>query len=343
MRKALNELEQGTLPLERDQSMRAYLEYWLEQIQKPAIRPTTYILYRRIIQKHLIPTLGGISLRRLQPEHIEHLYARKQAEGLASRTIANIHKLLHAALSDAVRRSKVARNILELVKAPRATSPERPTLTQEQAVRLVHSVKEHPLEALLLLALITGMRQGELLALRWSDVDLERGTLQVRRTVSYKARYGFVETETKTAKGKRTIALPPLLVETLKRHRARQQEARQKAGRRWQERDLVFCTQEGNFLTDSFVRRQYYQLLERAGLPRIHFHDLRHSTATILLAMGVHIKLVQELLGHSQVTVTLGIYGHVLPGMQREALQRMEQLLSGEQGIGLSEGLSEEL
>nr|BBH92286.1 hypothetical protein KTA_04850 [Thermogemmatispora argillosa] len=137
-------------------------------------------------------------------------------------------------------------------------------------------------------------------------------------------------TETKTHKGKRTIVLPPLVIDTLKAHQERQLEARRKAGPCWQQKDLVFCTHNGNFLTDSFVRRQYYQILDEAGLPRIHFHDLRHSTATILLALGVPIKVVQELLGHSHVNTTLGIYGHVLPGMQEEALRKLERVLKGE-------------
>ncbi|RAQ97504.1 hypothetical protein A4R35_18350 [Thermogemmatispora tikiterensis] len=345
LRKALNELEQGTVLLGRDQSVRDYLEHWLEYIQKPSIRVTTYILYRRILHKHIIPALGDIPLRRLKPEQIERLYAAKREEGLAAKTISSMHSLLHTALRDAVRRNKVGRNILEMVKAPRATSPERPVLTPEQAVRLIRKVKEHSLEALILLAVMTGMRLGELLALRWQDIDLERGHLQVRRTVSYKAGYGFIETETKTRKGKRSIVLLPPVIETLKAHQARQLEARSKAGDRWKEMDLVFCTRNGNFLIDSFVRRQYYRLLEQAGLPRIHFHDLRHSTATILLALGVNIKVVQELLGHSHVNITLGIYGHVLPGMQEEALQRMGRLLAlegeqeeqGEQGTELSE------
>jgi integrase len=331
LRKALNELEQGTLLLERDQSVRDYLEHWLEFVHKPSIRLTTYLLYQRILRTHILPALGHIPLRRLQPEHIERLYAAKREEGLAPKTLSNIHKLLHVALRDAVRRNKVGRNVLEMVKAPRATSPERPTLTPDQATRLVEAIKQHPLEALFLLALMTGMREGELLALRWQDVDLEQGCLQVRRTVSYKAGHGFVETETKTRKGKRSIALPSLAIDALKAHQERQQQACRKASARWQQKDLVFCTRHGNFLTDSFVRRTYYQLLDQAGLPRIHFHDLRHSTATILLAMGVNIKVVQELLGHSQVTVTLGIYGHVLPGMQGEALRKMEELLRGEQ------------
>ncbi|WP_052889413.1 tyrosine-type recombinase/integrase [Thermogemmatispora carboxidivorans] len=140
-----------------------------------------------------------------------------------------------------------------------------------------------------------------------------------------------METETKARKGKRSIVLPSLAIDALKAHQEGQQEACRKAGARWQQKDLVFCTQHGNFLTDSFVRHQYYQILDQAGLSRIHFHDLRHSTATILHALGVPINVIQELLGHSQVTVTLGIYGHVLPGMQGEALRKMEELLRREQ------------
>ena len=269
---------------------------------------------------------------RLKPEHFDQLYAEKRAAHLAPKTISNIHKLLNTALKDAVSRNKLARNVLNMVKSPRDVSDERPVLNPEQATRLVEALRAHRFETLVIMALITGMREGELLALRWQDIDLQQGKLQVRRTVTYKAKYDFILTEPKTAMGRRPIALPAFLIELLRKQRIVVQELRLKAGDQWKQEDLAFCTQKGNFLTDSFVRKKYYTILEQAKLPRIHFHDLRHSTASILLAMGVNIKVVQELLGHSHVNITLGIYGHVLPGMQEEAMRKMGDLLGGSQG-----------
>ncbi len=332
LRKALNDLEQGTFITEKDQTVREYMEHWLEYIHKPTIRLTTYILYRRILAKHILPSLGGIALRRLRPEHIDHLYAEKRAANLAPKTISNIHKLLNTALNDAVGRNKLARNVLTMVKSPRALSAERPVFAPEQATHLLEALRNHRFEVLVIMALVTGMREGELLALRWQDIDFQQGKLQVTRTVTYKAKYGFIITEPKSAKGKRSIALPAFLLGLLKKHRIAHQEMRLKAGEQWKHEDLVFCTQQGNFLTDTFLRERYYRILEQAQLPRIHFHDLRHSTASILLAMGVNIKVVQELLGHSHVTITLGIYGHVLPGMQEDAMRKMGDLLGGNQG-----------
>lgn len=170
------------------------------------------------------------------------------------------------------------------------------------------------------------MRRGELLGLRWDDIDLQKGTLQVRRTLSYIAHHGFKEGEPKTAKSKRKIMLPQFAIETLKRHRTVQLETRLQAGAEWVDKDLVFSNKRGGFIVPQTLATHFSQLLEEIGLPHMRFHDLRHSAATLLLSMGVPMKVVQEILGHSNFSTTANIYSHVLPSMQQEAMKKMDDL-----------------
>jgi integrase len=192
---------------------------------------------------------------------------------------------------------------------------------------LLETARGHRLEALLTLALTTGMRRGEMLALRWQDINWSDSSLQVQRTVNrYGRGHGYVVSEPKTTKGRRRITLPAFVLDMLKQHKAHQLEARLKAGPAWQDQGLVFCNDVGGFLRPNGVGKQFQRLVKAAGLPHMRFHDLRHSAATILLAMRVNPKVIQELLGHSQIRITLDIYSHALPDMQEEAMQKMDDL-----------------
>jgi integrase len=182
------------------------------------------------------------------------------------------------------------------------------------------------LEVLLTMAIVTGMRRGELLALKWSNIDLERRVLVVVATVDFVPKYGFIENKPKTKAGQRAIYLPPFLVEMLREHKAKQDKRRQEIGANWEDRNLVFPNTHGGYWYPSAMCRLFAKMLEQAGLPPIHFHDLRHSAATILLSMGVNIKIIQELLGHSNVSITLGTYSHLLPTMQQVSAATMSDL-----------------
>jgi len=189
--------------------------------------------------------------------------------------------------------------------------------------------KQDRLYALYALALTTGMRQGELLGLRWADVDLDRATVHVRQQLRRLKGEGMHFSEPKTARGRRTIALPDMAIDVLKLHRKAQLEARLAAGSLWQDYDLVFPNQTGKPMERQNInRRSFLPLLDKAGLPRIRFHDLRHSAATLLLAQGVHPKVVQERLGHSQISLTMDTYSHVLPDMQQEAARKPDAFFS---------------
>ncbi len=260
---------------------------------------------------------------------MQAFYAKKLEEKLSTKVVHEIHGVLHLALKNAVRWELVSRNVCDLVTPPRIVSREVAPLSVEQARRLMEHMRGHRLEVLLTTAIVTGMRRGELLALRWSEVDFERGRLVVLRSVDFMAGHGYVEGKPKTAAGKRTIDLPAFLVEILRRHRARQEELRAKA-EHWENRDLVFPNLSGGYLHPNHMGEAFRKLLQDAGLPPMHFHDLRHSAATILLAQGVNVKVVSELLGHSDIAITLRVYGHLLPSMQGDAVDTWEGLFREE-------------
>jgi integrase len=330
VRKANQDKDQGIIFPTEDQSLSAFLTNWLQDTVRQRVRERTHIRYRQLIELQVLPALGNIKLQKLSPQHLQKLYNQKLEEGYAPQTVKHIHRVLHRALKDALRWQLVSRNVCDAVDAPRVPRKEMQVLTGDQAQQLLEAAKGDPLEALYVLALTTGMRQGELLGLKWEDVDITLGTVQVRRTIARLPGKGFTVSEPKSAKSRRKIHLTRLAVEALKRHRIRQSEARLAAGPAWSEQGWVFCNAVGKPIeAGNMIRRSFRPMLDKAGLPAIRFHDLRHSTATLLLSLGIHAKVVQELLGHSQISLTLDTYSHVLPSMQEEAVSRLDTLLSG--------------
>lgn len=327
LRKLLHEQEQGTLATGPQQTLKAYLEQWLEQAHRLSlIRISTYDMYRTMLYKHVLPVLGHVQLQRLAPQQVQAFYAMKLEEGLGAGRVRKIHGMLHKALSNAVRWNLVAKNVCDLVTPPKQGRSEIQPLTSEQAQCLLKAARTHKLEALLTVAVATGMRRGELLGLHWQDIDFEARCLYVRRTVGRVGKFGVVESEPKTRRSRRKIVLPAFVIEALKRHQENQQEMRKKAGDLWREKDVVFCNIYGDYLDTVNLHRDFKRLLKSAELPDIRFHDLRHSAATIMLCMGVHPKIVQEILGHSTIGMTLDVYSHVLPSMQQEAMDKLDDL-----------------
>ena len=313
LRKMLHEQEKGTLPTGQQQLLKTYLNQWLEQVHKPTIRIGTYNAYRIMLDKHIIPALGYIPLQRLSPQHVQAFYANKLNEGLSLIRVRGLHSVLHSALEVAVKWNLVGRNVCDLVSPPVPKRHEIQPLTPEQAQRLLQTAQGHQLETLLTLALATGMRRGELLGLRWQDIDFEARCLHVQRSVGRTGKYGLIESEPKTQRSRRKIMLPAFVVEALKKHQQQQLVTREEAGTDWQEKDIVFCGRNGKYFDLTSLEYHFKRLLKSAELPNIRFHDLRHSAATMLLGMGVHPKVVQELLGHSNISMTLDTYSHVLP------------------------------
>jgi len=333
LRKAQQEEKQGTLATGPRQKLGDYLNQWLEQVHKPMIRVSTYIEYRSLLNRHIVPELGNIYLQKLTPQHIQTFYATKQREGRAPRSVAIMHAVLHSALEHAVRWNLVSRNVVSLVSPPRMEKHEAVLLTSAQAQKLLEVAKGQHMYALLVIAVTTGMRRGEILALHWSDIDFQASTLFVRHTVNRYPGYGFVENEPKTKSSRRKIVLPNIVIEALKAHRSIQDDMRLKAGEKWIEHDLIFSSKHGDYLYPTTLGGRFHKLLDAAGLPSMRFHDLRHSAATILLTMGVHPKVVQELLGHSSIAMTMDTYSHLLPSMQKDAMDRINDVfLQEDQG-----------
>lgn len=326
---ALRNRDTGIGVLSDRQTTAQYLESWLETT-KHTLKPRTWKRYTELVRLHIIPIIGSISLSKLTAQQVQALYARKMEQGLSSTTVHHLHAVLHRALDRAVRLGLVYRNASDMVDAPRMRHHEMATLAAEQARALLTAAKGDRLEALYVLALATGMRQGELLALKWRDVDLEGGSLQVRATLQNTGSE-YLITEPKTASSRRRVALPVAAVDALRHHRERQAVERAQLGAAWEDNDLVFPNGLGRPLDNiNLLKYWFLPLLKKAGLPRIRFHDLRHTAATLLLGQGVNIKVVSEMLGHADVSITLRVYAHVMPHMQREAVHAMDRLLSGE-------------
>jgi integrase len=326
MRKAKEEERKGILATGPKQKLGDYLTSWLETVQRPTIKKNTYVQYRMMINRHIIPALGQTHLQKLTAPQVQSFYSQKLQDGLSPGTVGVIHAVLHCALENAVKWNLVTRNVSSLVSPPKRSGYEVHTLSPGEAIHLIEAAKETNLEAIIIMAVTTGIRRGELMALRWSDIDLERGMLHIRRTMYRLSGFGFVENTPKTRTSKRRIILPAVVVEALKEHQQRQIQAQKKAGSKWIDKGLVFPNTHGNFIRPDHMLRKFHQLLDSAKLPYMRFHDLRHSAATILLIKGVHPKVVQDLLGHSTIAMTMDTYSHLLPSMQQDAADSMDDV-----------------
>jgi integrase len=281
-----------------------------------------------MVRLHLKPPLGRLKLSKLTPAHVQGLYRDKLDSGLSAATVQKIHAVLHKALAQALKWNMIARNAADGVKAPRPAPEEMHPLSPDEARKLIEAVRGDKLEALYVLAVHTGMRQGELLALKWEDVDLNEGIIHIRRTL---ARSGgrIALGEPKTKGSRRPVHLTGAAVEALRNHLERQLEEIERLGDLYRDNGLVFTSQVGTLINPTNLRRRSFApLLERAGLPQIRFHDLRHTCATLLLTRNVHPKHVQELLGHATVAITLDTYSHVIPGMGNHTARAMEDVFS---------------
>lgn len=326
MTAAMSELDRGMPVVTGRQTMAQFLKVWLEGV-KTTVRPRTYASYEQMSRVHIEPELGKVAVARLTPQQVQRLYAKKLEAGLSGTTVAHIHAVLHRALEQAVRWGLAGRNITELTDAPRLGHKEMETLSPDQVKAFLKVARAHRLEALFVLAITTGMRQGELLGLRWVDVDLDRGSVQVRANLQ-RVKGGFVVGEPKTARSRRQILLAKPAVDALHRHRARQAEERLRLGPDWEDHGFVFTNTVGQPLDHAhLLNRVFRPLLKEAECPAIRFHDLRHTAATLLLSEGIHPKVVSEMLGHSQIAVTIDLYSHVTPTMQQQAAAAMESLL----------------
>ena len=317
------------MPLPSDQlKVGRYLQEWLQSVA-PSIRPTTWRRYEQLLRIHVLPALGGLPLTRLEPHHIQHLYADLLAHGMPGNTVRLLHAVFRRAMGQAAKWSMVPRNVVQLVSPPRSARHEMQPLSAVKTRALLDVAQGERLSALYVLAIHTGMRLGELLGLQWRDIDLTAGRLHVQHTL-LRTRGIWRLAEPKTARSRRRIALAPGAIEALRHHRAQQATERLHLGAAWEDNDMVFANAVGRPLqANHILNRCFRPLLAKAGLPQIRFHDLRHTAATLLLHQGVHPKVVSEMLGHSSIGMTLDVYSHVIPDMQDTAVKAMDALLRG--------------
>jgi integrase len=303
-----------------------YLNRWLQDSVQNTVRQRTYEGYVHIVERHIEPTLGRVKLSKLTPAHVRALYRDKLESGLSNRTVRYIHTTLNKSLKQAVDDGLIPRNPAASVKPPQPRKKEIQPLDREQVSTLLNTVSGDRLEALYVLAITAGLREGELLALRWEDVDLDSGKLQVRRTLS-EARTGRIFEAPKSGTG-RSIRLTHKATQALREHRKRQLEARMEKAGLWEDHGLVFPSEVGTPMGARNLQRAFKIRLKRAGLSETtRFHDLRHTCATLLLQQGVNPKFVQELLGHRDIALTLNVYSHVLPDMGDAAAGAMDDAL----------------
>lgn len=322
---AQREAQQGLTPGPARLTVGDFLTQWLADAG-PSLRPRTQARYAELVRLHIAPALGRTTLVQLTPRQVQQLLNAKMAEGLSPNTVVYIRAVLRRGLTQAMRWGLVSRNVAALVDPPSVPRREGRILAPAEARAFLEAIRGDRLEALYRVGLAVGLREGEAFGLSWDDVDLEGGTITVRHALLRMK--GRVElAEPKTARSRRTIAIPASVVGALRAHRTRQLEERLAAGEAWQDRGLLFTTTVGTPLNRSDILQAFRRHLTKAGLPRMRFQDLRHSCASLLLAQGVHPRVVMETLGHSTINVTMNVYSHVLPALQRDAAEQMEAVL----------------
>jgi integrase len=314
------------LPSGRAVTVEQWMNLWLDTIASRKVRPSTLTGYQTCL-KRINLHLGHHRLDKLQPEHLEAFYTRLEAEGLSSTTALLHHRVISRALKVAMQRGRVARNVATLVDAPTARREEVKPLTAGEAKRLLQVAEDLPNGARWSVALALGLRQGEALGLMWDVVDLDAGTLTVRRALQRQRGKGLVLVEPKSRAGRRTIKLPEPLRAALRAHLIRQAEQREAAGSVWEDRGYVFCQRNGRPIDPRRDWLDWKALLRAADVRDARVHDARHTAATLLLQQGVPARVVMEVLGHAQISLTLGTYSHVVPELAEEAAKRMGDAL----------------
>jgi len=324
----LSQIDNGIYIKSGKATLSEFLKLWLKDYAKPNLSPRGFERYESIARVHLTPSLGNISLTKLQPEHLQKYYTAKLNSGLSARTVRYHHVVLHIALKKAVKWGLIIRNVAHAVDPPRVRNTEMNTWDEDSIITFLNTGKGTIYYALFHTALFTGMRRSELLALRWKDIDFIYSHISVSRSLHHLNDGSYVFTQPKSAKSQRTIALSPTAILVLKEHHEKQKLERIMQGISLTDDDLVFSHPDGKPMRPNTVSRAWTVLAVRAGLKVIRFHDARHSHASLMLKQGAHPKIVQERLGHSTISVTLDTYSHVAPGLQEAAAQRFDENLS---------------
>lgn len=308
-------------------SLADYLTHWIRN-KRQEVKTNTSTQYQALIDTKILPKLGDRRLNELRRKDIDDFYLALLEEGVGKPTIRYTHRVLRAALEDAVRDELLLKNPAGNVRPPRYDPPEMQLLEEHQVSLFLQAAQDSRFAAIYHLAITTGLRQSELLGLQWTDIKWQARTIHIVRQVTRVSGQGYVTFTPKTNTGKRVVKVGDVSLDMLRRHYARQQEERAFAGNQWEDRGLVFASMRGTPLDRSNLRKDFHTILESTGLPKIRFHDLRHTAASIMLNRGIPILSVSRMLGHSKPSVTLDIYGHLMVGMLDSVADLMDDLVT---------------
>lgn len=338
MIKKLNEVNDGTYMEPQKITLGNYLLKWLQDFAKVNTAPLTYEGYSYIVKSHILPSgIGSIKLDKLKPVDIQHYYAEKLQNGrkdgtggLSSKSVYSHHRLLHESLEHAVKWRIIPNNPVKATIPPKPQKKRMNTLSKEHIHTLLNEAKKTDISGPIYLAINTGMRRGEILGLRWIDVDFTSGILRVLQTIQRVNNRGIIIKDSpKTDGGARTIAISESVVSYLKQVKADYKKNKSLLGDCYQDYGLVFARPDGSPLDPDTFSRSFKKLVNNLDIPTVRFHDLRHSHATLLLQQGEHPKIVSERLGHSTIGITMDTYSHVTPNMQKEAAKKFDSFLFG--------------
>ena len=335
-----SEIKAGTFIEPSKVKFGEWLDTWLQNYMKPSLRPTTYSSYDQIIRTHIKPELSDYQLRELRPEHLQKLYNNKHQHGrldgtgsLSPRYVRYIHVIIHSSLEQAIKNQLIVRNVSEATTLPRQAKKEIRIFTVEEQKKFIEAAENDSLGSALKLDLASGLRLGELLALRWSDINFNDSIIRVRSSLSRLRTFEkgiktseLIFQEPKTKSGKRSIPIPASILEDLKEHKRVQDSEKASIGEAFCDNGLVFCTQLGSPIEPRNMMRKFYELVESAGIPHTNFHAARHTFASRALEAGIHPKVVSEMLGHASISITLDLYSHVLPDLKKEAASKLNHL-----------------
>ncbi|HHY47493.1 MAG TPA: site-specific integrase [Firmicutes bacterium] len=332
MIRLMHELETGMYVEPSKLTVAQWFRQWFE-MQKDRLSPTTRNRYRTIIELRLIPKLGQIPLEKLRAMHLQQFYADIERERfdnkegkLSPASVRYHHAVIHRGLAAAVKLKVLQQNVADYVEPPKILRQTVKILTNEQVTALLEDAKTTPHYAPLLLAVTTGMRRGEIYGLKWQDIDLDKGIITVSRTIVYTPQDGIIFKATKSRRGTRQITIPPITIEALRRHKEEQDKRKAICGDIYVDMDLVFDRGDGRPHHPDSITMWFRKFLRKHGISDVSFHKLRHTHASLLLNAGINPKVIQERLGHSSISVTMDIYGHLMPGMQEQAADKTEEI-----------------
>ena len=321
-----NQVDQGMTYRSSTITLGDYLSTWLKNI-KSSRRKSTWTKYEQVIRMYVTPFIGALVVYTVTPEQIQHLYNKLVENEIGIPTILKVHMVLHSAFQQAVKIGMVGRNPVSFTDPPKQIVKEMTILDQSQVSQFLSGVTGNCLEGLYRLALISGARQMELLALKWSDIDWTNQTIKIERQLCRPSMGHLEFSSPKTRYGKRTIPLGEQTLQILRSHYSHQLKERRNAGEKWTEHDLIFTNRNGGPLDHRNLVRDFKNLLVVSGLPEIRFHDLRHTAASIMLNNGIPAIVVSRRLGHAKPSITTDIYGHLIPGVQSEIGDKVDSLM----------------